>query len=166
MPSGEQIIIGIDPGYDRCGWACVMQKNGVLEVLGSGCIQTSNRATLAVRYRDLQDQLSTILNTYSPTEAGVETIFFSRNVTTALKVSEARGVVLATLAGRGIEIAEYNPSQIKSAVTGVGNADKKQVLKMIRLLTHYEVSPKLDDEADAIAAGICHALRSRLSLTR
>lgn len=166
MPSGERIIIGIDPGYDRCGWACVMQKNGVLHVLGSGCIQTSSKASLAVRYRDLQEQLSVVLDTYNPSEAGVETLFFSKNVTTALKVSEARGVVLATLAGRGMDIAEYNPGQIKSAVTGVGNADKKQVLKMIRLLTHYEVSPKLDDEADAIATGICHLLRSRLTLAR
>ena len=134
-----------------------------MQVLGSGCIRTSAKESLAQRYKSLQEQLTHILATFQPTECSIETLFFAKNVSTALQVSEARGVVLATMASRNMVIAEYSPGQIKSAVTGSGSATKAQVQKMIRLLTRHEVSPKLDDEADAIAAGICHLLRSRLT---
>lgn len=118
------ILIGIDPGYDRIGWGVGKLERGQLQILEFGCIETSKKASRLARYQQLDTALATVLEKYQPSEAGVETLFFSKNQTTAIQVAEARGVILSCLFRHQVEVAEYNPMSIKQTVTGSGRADK------------------------------------------
>jgi crossover junction endodeoxyribonuclease RuvC len=149
-------ILGIDPGYDRVGWAVLDTGHNTQTLLASGCIETPSRAIFD-RYSNIFHTLVNIVKEWQPAECGIESLFFERNVTTAIRVSEARGVVIAALLEHGVSIHEYTPLQIKAAVTGNGRATKPEVWRMVKLLTKLETMPKLDDEVDAIAAALCHA---------
>ncbi|MBI5151828.1 MAG: crossover junction endodeoxyribonuclease RuvC [Candidatus Pacebacteria bacterium] len=151
-------LLGIDPGYDRLGW-CVLHISGQKnQIIASGCIETNKSDTIFARYLAIDTELSTMIKTYHPTECGIETLFFTKNAKTVMKVSEVRGVVISCLLRRGIEVFDYTPMQIKSAITGNGRAGKPEVEQMITLLTRCEKLPKLDDEVDAIATALCHGV--------
>ncbi len=155
-------VIGIDPGIERTGFAVLEQdKNGAPQLLDYGCIYTSKEDEFPARLASLAADIRSLLRQWKPTAAGIEQLFFSTNVKTAMRVSQARGVVVELLEEHGVPIMEINPSHIKMAVTGSGRADKVQVRKMLHYL--LGVSPKNDDSADAIACGIC--LLSSLKLT-
>lgn len=145
--------IGIDPGIERTGFAIIEHKNGKFTVLDSGCIMTDKRLPFSNRLSSLSHDLKSILLQWKPSGAGVEQIFFSKNVKTAMKVSHARGVILETLEEHGIAIAEFNPSHIKLALTGDAKADKLQMRKMLQFT--LGAAPASDDAADAIACAIC-----------
>jgi crossover junction endodeoxyribonuclease RuvC len=160
-------IMGIDPGYDRVGWAVGQAHGSQIKVLGYGCVETDKTKSLIERYHQIDTQLVEILTTHRPTEAAVESLFFFKNQTTAMHVSEARGVIISCLFRQNVTFAEYTPLQIKQAVTGFGRADKKAVEKMVRLqLGLNEVSSKseqlLDDTLDALAILITHAASRKL----
>jgi crossover junction endodeoxyribonuclease RuvC len=108
------------------------------------------------RLQVIQQELQALLDTYQPESAGIEEVFFGRNVTTAITVGQARGVLLLTLANAGIPISEYSPPKIKDAVTGYGKADKQQVQMMVRNLLELEETPRPDDAADGLAVAITH----------
>ncbi len=120
------------------------------------------------RLLELYRSLKEILLLHQPESGAVEKLFFQRNVRTALSVGQARGVAMLALAEQGIAIAEYNPMEVKQAVTGYGSAEKKQVQEMVRALLHLEQIPKPDDAADALAVAICHlhstTIKSRLGI--
>lgn len=152
-------ILGIDPGYDRVGWAvveCDARKNCV--VIAYDCIQTSNKATTWQRYSQIIDSLKTAITEHKPTAAAIESIFFSNNQKTAIRVSEARGVIIATLLPHIAVVSEYTPNQIKLAVTGYGNSDKAAVEKMVRLQLKLNSTTVIDDTIDAVATAFTHAL--------
>lgn len=154
------ILLGIDPGYDRLGWAVgELQPAGKVRVLDFGCITTSAKDTLFDRYQVLLQELTTLLETHQPTETAIEMLYFSKNTTTALKVSEARGIIISSCMQAGCEIFEYNPMTIKQAVTGSGTADKRAVTKMIQLQMQLPQKPQkiLDDTMDALAILLTHA---------
>lgn len=165
MPNQQAItIIGIDPGYDRLGWAigkisasakqasAINQKPSYkkLNIIDYGCIQTNKKDQLFTRYQQLQTQLATIINKYQPQIAVIESLFFFKNKKTALQVSEARGVVIAYFLSQNLNIFEYTPLQIKQSVTGYGKADKLAVDKMLRMQLELINKPILDDAMDAI----------------
>lgn len=161
----SEVLIGLDPGYDRLGWGIGEVQRGQLTVLAYGCIQTSASSDRLERYQQLDTTLTQLLQQYHPSEAGVETLFFSKNQTTAIHVAEARGVILSTLLRHQVRIYEYNPMSIKQAVTGTGRADKQAVEKMVRL--QLKLPPTtgkvLDDALDALAILLTHtASRSLL----
>lgn len=159
----EPLIIAFDPGYDRLGWAIGRKTGNTWGNLVYGCIQTSPKKTLFARYKEIISQLKEILSKYQPTEAALESIFWSRNKTTALQVSEARGLVISLMLQAGMSIHQYTPLQIKQALTGYGRADKKAVEKMLR--AELQIKEKLlDDTIDALAVLICH--QSSRSLKR
>lgn len=157
------IIVGIDPGYDRVGVA-IGQKNGNnWQVLAYTCIQTDKKAHLFERYQQITEELEALLIKYQVTEAGIESLFWNKNQSTALDVSEARGVIIATLLRHQIKISEYTPLQIKQSLTGYGRADKKAVEKMVRMELTLE-GKIIDDTIDALATMICHECSRKLNL--
>ena len=159
------IIIGIDPGYDRLGWAVAQQSAGGWHIFGHGCIITNRQEKIEQRYKEILEQLSAIIKDYQPQEAAIETLFWFKNQSTAMKVSEARGLILATLLTAGLKISQYTPLQVKQAVTGYGRANKKAVEKMVRLelaIDQNNAQEILDDTFDALALLLCHQASRKL----
>lgn len=142
--------IAIDPGYDRVGWAIGNKKGNSIELLDYGCIITHRGKTLFDRYYDVECELEMIIRNHQPKQAIVEQLFFSKNTTTALKVAEARGVIIGTLLRNNIKVAEIHPAHAKIAVTGKGNATKAEMKKMLELLLKQKLTG-LDDALDAVS---------------
>jgi crossover junction endodeoxyribonuclease RuvC len=161
------LVIGIDPGTARTGYGLVETSiSGALKLIRYGVINTPAGDPMAQRLTQLHDELQAIIAEFKPEMAAVEQLFFQKNVSTALSVGQARGVVLLTLAVAGLPIEEYSPQDVKQAVTGYGAADKTQMQRMVKTLLSMKKLPKPDDAADALAVAICHiqshAFRSRL----
>lgn len=154
------IILGIDPGDTLIGYGVVEEKRGVLRLIDSGCIAISSKnKTAPQKLVELEEKLGAIVGRHRPAHAGVEELFFFKNAKTAIRVAQARGVILATLQKNGVSVIECTPLQIKQAVTGYGRAEKKQVQRMLSLILNLEKPIKQDDAADAVAAALCaHAL--------
>jgi crossover junction endodeoxyribonuclease RuvC len=127
-----------------------------LQVVAYGVIKTKASKPAPQRLQIIYEELNELLQAYKPDTAGVEEVFFGRNITTAISVGQARGVLLLALANAGISIGEYSPPRIKEAVTGYGKADKVQVQLMVRNLLDLDVTPRPDDAADGLAIAIAH----------
>ena len=155
------IILGIDPGTAIIGYG-VIDSNRKLELIDYGCIKTSADLSTADRLVILNKELEKLLKKYKPDAVAVEDIFFFKNLKTAIKVSQARGVILLTIAHLKIPIYEFTPLQIKQAVACYGRAEKVQVQRMVKTLLNLKDIPKPDDAADALAVAICcgHSLRA------
>ena len=159
-------IIGIDPGTGILGFGIIEvdgQKGGRGKALmvDAGVIRTPVKEDDAVRLLTIYEELTDIITLTKPQEMAVEKLFFARNVTTAMTVSQARGVVLLCAKQASLKIAEYTPMQIKQALTGYGRADKKQIQEMVRVVLGLKEVPKPDDCADALAAAITHSMNMR-----
>lgn len=151
------IIIGIDPGTAITGYGIVKRTSNNLTAIDYGCITTDSQMPNSQRLIIIEKQLTKLIKKHQPEQIAVEDIFFFKNLKTAIKVSQARGVVLVTAARKKIPISEYTPLQIKQAVTSYGRADKRQVQQMVKVLLSLKEIPKPDDAADALAAAICCA---------
>ncbi len=149
------LALGIDPGTAICGYGFVEYKGSRLIPHEYGAITTSPKARMQERLMTLYDELDGLIKKYKPDVMGVEQLFFNRNVTTAIPVGQARGVVLLAAAKNNLELVERTPLQVKQAVTGYGKADKKQVIYMVTKLLHLPKPPSPDDVADALAVAIC-----------
>jgi len=150
-------VIGIDPGTALTGYGIVEENsNGDLIVLGFGVIETSKNTASHSRLLTIYTELEDVLSLYHPESSAVERLYFQKNTKTALAVGQARGVILLSLAKAGIEISEYNPVEIKQAITGYGQASKKQMQEMVKILLRLDSIPQPDDAADALAIAICH----------
>ncbi len=134
----------------------VADAEGVLSLVAAGAILTTPAQAMPVRLRSIYRQLSSIINQFHPEAVAVEELFFSRNVTTAIAVGQARGVVLLAAAEAEIPVFEYKPQMVKQAIAGYGGAGKAQVQQMVRLLLNLQEIPQPDDAADAIAIAVCH----------
>ncbi len=155
-------VLGIDPGTAITGYAVVEEEGGDLRSITVGVVQTPANTPLPLRLQQIYAGLQEIVAAHTLDGAAVEKLFFSRNVRTAMAVGQARGVTLLALADAGLPIAEYTPLEIKQAVTGYGNADKRQVQEMVRMLLNLKEIPRPDDAADAAAVAICYLHRARL----
>ena len=157
------LVIGIDPGTATTGYGLVRElQDGSLQVVDYGVILTAAGLPMAERLLELHHRLAEILLLHRPDSGAVEKLFFSRNVTTAITVGQARGVALMTLAQSRLGITEYTPMEIKQAVAGYGGADKSQVQQMVRALLSLAETPHPDDAADALAIAICHIHSGRM----
>ena len=150
------IILGIDPGLAIVGWGVVECQRGRFRPLGYGSIQTPAGMKTEARLAHIYTQLNAIIEHFKPDEMAVEELFFTNNITTGIRVAEARGIVLLCGEQKGVRIAEYTPMQVKQAVVGYGKAEKKQVIAMVTSLLKLPAPPKPDDTADALAIAICH----------
>jgi len=151
------IIIGIDPGTAMTGYGIIKNTSNNLELIDYGCIKTTNQSSTAERLKEIDQQLAKLIKKNKPEKMAVEDIFFFKNLKTAVKVSQARGVILARGARMKIPVFEYTPLQVKQAVTTYGRADKTQVQKMVKMILKLKEIPKPDDAADALATAICCA---------
>ena len=150
----SNIVLGIDPGFDRLGVA-ILQDN---EVLYSECIETSKKLPHQERLFEIGERVRVVIKEWKPNVLAIETLFFNKSVTSALKVSESRGVIIYEAARAGLSVYEYSPQAVKIAVTGYGKADKEQMQKMLIKLVKLgsQETRRLDDELDAIALCITH----------
>ncbi|NDJ53426.1 MAG: crossover junction endodeoxyribonuclease RuvC [Chloroflexi bacterium] len=156
------IVIGIDPGIGLTGYGVVREDaNGDPQMIAYGAISTKPKTPLPDRLQQLYVELTGLIEEHQPTTAAVERLLFGKNVTTALAVGQARGVILLALAHAGLPIGEYEPASIKQAVAGYGNAPKAQVQDMVRMLLDLDDIPKPDDAADALAVAITHLHSTR-----
>jgi len=150
------IIFGVDPGTARMGFG-VIDHSGESRLIGHGVLETPANTSMPYRLRMLFEQMGDLLDSHKPEVLSIEQLFFARNVTTAISVGQARGVVLLAAAIRDIPVQEYSPSEIKQSVVGYGKADKGQIQEMVRLILNLEEIPQPDDAADALAVAICYA---------
>ena len=151
------IILGIDPGLAIVGWGIIESVNGNMRPIAYGAIRTPAHTDIEARLLTIQNDLETIIETYKPDELAIEELFFNTNITTAIAVAEARGVIICTAHKLGVKISEYTPLQVKQAVVGYGKAEKRQVIAMVTSILKLKSPPKPDDTADAVAIAICHA---------
>lgn len=150
-------ILGIDPGYGTIGYGIIERERGNLKAIDYGVIQTPTNECLPVRLAMLDDALKKLMQKYKPDAVAVEELFFNTNITTGIKVAEARGVILLCAIRECGNLFEYTPLQVKQALTGMGRAEKRQVQYMVKSLLGLKTEPKPDDAADALAVAVCHA---------
>ncbi|MEA5077503.1 MAG: crossover junction endodeoxyribonuclease RuvC [Anaerolineaceae bacterium] len=151
------LVIGIDPGTATTGYGIVEENNkNEIRAVEYGVVSTAAGLPAEIRLLEINQKINEILLLHRPDCGAVEKLFFQRNVTTAIAVGQARGVILLSLAQAGLPVNEYTPNEVKQAVTGYGAADKKQVQEMVRTLLNLKSIPKPDDAADALAIAICH----------
>ena len=155
------IVLGIDPGTAALGYGIVERTGSRLRAVDYGTLTTSADAPLPDRLRRIHAHVAELIETHRPDLVAVERLFFSRNAQTAFAVGQARGVVLLAAAQAGIEVREATPSEVKVGVTGYGNADKGQVVRMVTVLLELAEVPTPDDTSDALAIAICIANRER-----
>ena len=151
------IILGIDPGLAIVGWGIVEYKSTRFRTVAYGSVQTPAGMKTEERLKLIYEGICALIEKYHPDAMAIEELFFNTNVTTGIRVAEARGVILLAAKQAGLDIQEYTPLQVKQAVVGYGRAEKKQVITMVTMLLALPKPPKPDDTADALAIAICHA---------
>ena len=149
-------ILGIDPGTAILGYGILDHQGNQFKLVDYGCVRTEAGTPLPERLHIIYQELDEIIRTYRPDTMAVEELFFCNNVTTAISVGHARGVVLLLGKMHELPLGEYTPLQVKQGVTGYGKAEKKQVQEMVKLILSMKKIPRPDDAADALAVAICH----------
>ena len=150
------IVIGIDPGLATVGFGVIRTEKNVITPVSYGCIRTSAEKESPRRLLEIYTEVIALFEKYTPESVAVERLFFNKNVTNAMGVSEARGVIILAAQQKQIPVFEYTPLQVKQAITGSGRADKKQMQEMIKRLLNLGEIPKPDDAADGLSIALCH----------
>jgi len=153
-------VLGLDPGYARCGWG-VVDYSGDTTYVAHGCFETHKDEKFENRLKIIGEALEKVIEEYKPDRIAIEELFFAKSTTTALKVCHARGVLFFIAAKFGIPIDEMKPSQVKQGLTGYGKADKSQMQMMVKLQLKLQTVPQPDDAADALAVAIVGAVCHR-----
>lgn len=157
------VVLGIDPGTATTGYGLVHEDDaGEARLVRCGAITTGPEAPMPERLLAIHRAVTALIREDAPEALAVEALFFGRNVTTALTVGQARGVVLLAAAQAGLPIYEYKPAEVKQALAGYGGADKRQMQEMVRILLGLDEIPRPDDAADAVAVAVCHLHSQRL----
>lgn len=151
------IVLGIDPGTARLGYGVIDTAEGAPAMIDYGIAETFPTDSMPERLLQLYGNLRVLLSDHDPDIMAVEKLFFARNVTTAISVGQARGVILLAAAEHGIPVREYTPSEVKQSIVGYGKADKNQVQEMVRIILGLDHVPQPDDAADALAIAVCDA---------
>ena len=150
-------VLGIDPGYAIVGYGVIDYMSNRFKIVEHGALLTPAKTLFTDRIQKIYQDICQIIKNTKPDAMSIEKLFFNTNTTTAIDVAQARGVILLAAKQNGIPVFEYTPLQVKSAVTGYGKAEKKQVMEMTKNLLGLSAVPKPDDTADALAVAICHA---------
>lgn len=158
MLSSDRLVLGIDPGLGTAGYALVSVKGGKLKLIDYGVFRTDSDLCLHERLLVVHQDMEKILEHFQPTEAWVEDLFVGMNPKNAIKVAQARGVIVMTLAEHGLEPKVLSPTQVKVMVTGDGNADKRQIQDMLKKHFGLKALPTPDDAADAFAIAYAGAI--------
>jgi len=164
MNKKEVKILGLDPGTAITGWGLIEEKEGESVLKAFGCIETPKNNSDVERLKEIAKDLRDIIETYKPDEVAVEDLFFFKNLKTAIKVAQARGVLLLISAEKKVPVFEYTPLQIKQALTGYGRAEKKQVQVMVQNILKLKKMPQPDDAADALAVALCRQQSRKIEM--
>ena len=148
-------VLGLDPGLADTGYGIIEISNGELRHLDHGSVRTASDLATGERLHIIQKAIVKLIRRYRPAAAGIESLYFAKNITSAIPVAQARGVLLLTLHISGIPAKEFAPQEIKLAISGSGRADKRQIQEIVRVLIGLPEYPKPDHAADALAAAIC-----------
>ena len=159
-------ILGIDPGYGITGFGLIEANRGTCQLLRCGAITTAPNTDFSWRLGEIFNNMTELMQLAKPDAVAIEELFFGNNVTTGIKVAQARGVILLAVQQAGVPVYEYKPMQVKQSVVGYGNATKHQVMDMTKRLLRLASVPKPDDAADAVAIALCHARSSTSLLAR
>jgi len=151
------IILGIDPGLASTGYGVIRCEGNRFRHVDHGVICTSPKESLGQRLLGIRRALLGILDSFQPDAAAVETVYFSKNSSSAIPVAQARGVILCALAEKGVQFAEYTPQELKQAVIGRGKGEKRQLQEVMRILLGLPQPPSPNHAADALAAAFCYA---------
>jgi len=156
-------ILAVDPGFDRIGLAIMKLEKDRPKILFSQCFKTDSKKARAERLLAIGQEIKSVIKKWQPETLAIETLFFNTNITSAIGVAEARGVIVYEATDAGLKMFEYSPQAIKIAVTSHGQASKTQVASMVKKLVTLPERPlkRLDDEIDAIALGITHLATER-----
>lgn len=155
-------VLGVDPGFGRVGIAILEREGGREKLLHSECIETDKKVPQEERLLFIGSRLKDAIKKWKPESLAIEKLFFNQNTSTALRVAEARGIILYEAARAGLSVYEYGPQDVKIAVTGYGRADKGSVEGMVRKLLELPAKKMLDDELDAVALCITHLASEKL----
>lgn len=150
-------ILGIDPGLAIVGWGVLDYQNARFQTVAYGALRTPQGLPTEDRLEMIYRGMNDLIEKYRPDCMAIEELFFTNNITTGIRVAEARGISLLAAKQGGLEIQEYTPMQVKQAVVGYGKAEKRQVIAMVTTILGLKEPPKPDDTADALAIAICHA---------
>ena len=159
-------ILGIDPGFGIIGVGVIDKENSGLSVIDYGVITTPKEMPFNERLRVIYDSMNALLDRYKPDEVSIEELYFNKNITTGIKVAEARGIILLTFQQHKLPIFEYTPQDIKLALTGQGRATKHQMQFMVKTLLRLTKIPRPDDAADAVAVALCHSQTNQMMRAR
>jgi crossover junction endodeoxyribonuclease RuvC len=159
-------ILGIDPGTATVGFGIIESDGHKHSLIDAGIITTPANQALELRLKTIYEAVQELIKLNKPEVMVIEKLYFAKNVTTAISVSHARGVIMLAAALNKLKVAEYTPLQIKQSLTGYGRADKAQVQEMVRVFLSLKERPKQDDCADALATALTHASTSLLYLKR
>ena len=151
------IVLGIDPGTARMGYGVIDTAGGLPSLIDYGVAETYPTESMPDRLLQIYGNVRLLLNDHDPEVMAVEKLFFARNVTTAIAVGQARGVILLAAAEKGIPVREYSPSEVKHSIVGYGKAEKSQIQEMVRIILALDHIPRPDDAADALAIAVCDA---------
>ena len=155
------IILGIDPGTLVTGFGVIAAGGGRIDVLACGAIRNEGSTPMALRLKLIFSSLAEVIEEFHPDECAVETAFYGKNAQSALKLGQARGVVLLAAVQREIPIYEYSPREVKKAIVGSGTASKEQVQYMVKALLRLKEAPRPLDVSDALAVALCHLQRNQ-----
>jgi crossover junction endodeoxyribonuclease RuvC len=158
--------MGIDPGIAIVGFGIIEKTGNRLKAVQYGAIQTEAGLPTGERLKQIYDACRQLIGRFQPSAVAIEKLYFNRNVTTAFTVGQARGVILLASVQAGLDVYEYTPLQIKQAVVGYGQAEKRQIQEMVKMLLNLPEKPKPDDTADALGAAITHAHMARFAEIR
>lgn len=156
IPPSRVRVLGIDPGLASVGWGVVDLDGARLFYVDHGCVTTRADQDMALRLGTIREALADVFRRFQPDESAMEALYFARNVSSALSVAEARGVIRLVCLDAGQRIAEYQPTEVKRAATGAGGSGKAQVQGFVKLVLGLDAPPRPDHAADALAVAICH----------
>lgn len=156
LQNTPKIILGIDPGTVVMGYGLIQVKGNQVEMLCMDVLKLSAKADAYEKLNSIYHCVSQIIETYKPTQFAIEAPFFGKNVQSMLKLGRAQGVAIAAAMAAGLKIHEYSPKKVKQSITGNGNADKQQLMKMLQQIFVFSENPKYLDASDALAVALCH----------
>ena len=156
MQKASKIILGIDPGTIIMGFGLIEIKNSKINLIEMGVLKLTSKSDAYERLEKIHSEVRRLIHHYKANHFAIEAPFFGKNVQSMLKLGQAQGVAIAAAMQSGLPISEYSPKKVKQSITGNGNADKEQVMKMLQQILSFKESPKHYDATDALAVAVCH----------
>ena len=161
MQKASKIILGIDPGTIIMGYGLIEVQRTGIHLLEMGVLKLASKTDAYGKLEKIYNKITSLISAYKPDSFAIEAPFFGKNVQSMLKLGRAQGVAIAAAMQSGLDITEYSPKKVKQSITGNGNADKEQVMKMLQQILAFKETPKHMDASDALAVAVCHYFQQK-----